>query len=303
MMGATNTANPRLSFAPEARVRRVYAGRIRDGKFGSETPERYEVWETEEARLGFLHPFPQVNYADDSYRVGVNDSAAIEQYFKLHAAQQPGYLALIAPHLRPGMAVADFGCGGGALLDLVKRETVAATHAIEPFTGYHASLRDRGHTVFADATAALAGAMAPVDLALSFHVIEHVVDPVAYLAEIRRLVRPGGLAFVLTPNLDDFLMRTDPARMEPFFYRRVHNYYFTAESLRWVADLSGWEPVEDVFYHEFGLANALLWLRDGRPAGHTPLAGVEPEADAFWRGYLERRRQANNVGVLLRNPA
>ena len=29
---------------------------------------------------------------------------------------------------------------------------------------------------------------------------------------------------------------------------------------------------------------------------------ISTEADAFWRGYLERTRQANNVGVLLRNP-
>lgn len=293
---------PRLPWCPECDARRVYAGKIRDGKFGQQSAADYEVWELAATRLRYLHPFPPVDYTDDSYRIAVNDSAAIEQYFKLHAAQQPGYLALIAPHLRPGVTVADFGCGGGALLDLVKRETGAATHAIEPFAGYHASLRERGHAVFPDAAAALAsGKMSPVDLALSFHVIEHVVDPVAYLAEIRRLVRPGGRLFVLTPNVDDFLMGADPARMEPFFYRRVHNYYFSAESLAWTAARAGWRTEREVFYHEFGLANALLWLRDGRPAGHTPLAGVDAAADAFWRGHLERTRQANNVGVLLHN--
>jgi len=294
--------NPALPWLADGPIRRVYAGKIRDGKFGCETAESYEVLVRDPHRLGFLRPFPAVDYADASYRVAVNDSAAIEQYFKLHAAQQPGYLDLIRPLLHPGLAVADFGCGGGALLDLVQAETHGATCAVEPFGGYHASLRQRGHEVFPTATAALAaGRTDAFDLALSFHVIEHTLDPVAYLAEIRRTVRPGGHLFVLTPNWDDFLMTADPVRMEPFFYRRVHNYYFTAAALQWTARLAGWEPVRDVFYHEFGLANAMLWLRDGRPAGHAPLAGISPDADAFWRRHLEETGRANNVGIVLRH--
>jgi SAM-dependent methyltransferase len=296
--------SPRLPWCQECEARRVYSGPIRDGKFGQQTAANYDVWELAATRLRYLHPFPPVDYTDDSYRVAVNDSAAIEQYFKIHAAQQPGYLELLRPHLRSEQKVADIGCGGGALLDLVKAETRGATMAIEPFTGYHRSLAERGHAVFATAAAALAaGHGGGIDLALSFHVIEHTIDPVEYLAEIRKLVRPGGLLFVLTPNVDDFLMQADPPRMEPFFYRRVHNYYFSAESLAWTAARAGWKAEREVFYHEFGLANALLWLRDGRPSGHTPLAGVDGKADAFWRTYLERNRQANNVGVLLSNPA
>jgi SAM-dependent methyltransferase len=229
--------------------------------------------------------------------------AASAGIFRLHAPQQPGYLKLIRPYLSRGVTVADVGCGGGALLDLVKVETQAPTIAIEPYVGYHSSLAGRGHTVYGTAADALEEAGKPfVDVALSVHVIEHTIDPVEYLREIRALVRPGGLCIVLTPNLDDFLMHADPERMGPFFYRRVHNYYFTAESLRWVGALAGWTPVTDIFYHEFGMANALLWLRDAKPAGHTRMPGIDDAADSFWKQYLEASRQANNVGVVLRNP-
>jgi len=294
--------HPILSWCPAEPARQVYRGTIREAKFGSQTPQVYEVWQLESTRLGFLHPFPRIEYADDSYRTAVNDSASIEQYFKLHAPQQPGYLALFQQYLRKDLVVADCGCGGGALLDLVKAGTAGRTIAIEPFAGYHTSLRERGHEVFASTEAAvsqLGGGQ--VNLALSFHVIEHVDDPVAYLRAIRQLVRPGGHAIVLTPNWDDILMNIDPVRTAPFFYRRVHNYYFTAEALGWVAARAGWSGTEDIYYHEFGLANTLQWLRDGRPAGHNPLAGVDARADAFWKGYLEQTRQANNVGVLLTN--
>lgn len=292
-----------LPWCQQETARLVYKGRIRDGRFGQLTPEAYEVLELERLRFGYLRPFPKIDYSDDSYRVAVNDSAAIEQYFKLHTAQQPQYLALFQCYLKRGLTVADCGCGGGALLDLVKEETSGRTVAIEPFTGYHDSLKDRGHDVYPDVRQAVAnGTESGVDLALSFHVIEHVVDPVAYLTDIRRLVKPGGLAIVLTPNLADFLMSADPERMMPFFYRRVHNYYFSAESLAWVGRLAGWEPLRDIFYHEFGLSNALLWLRDGRPSGHARLPCIDERVDVFWKRHLEATRQSNNVGIVLRKP-
>ena len=292
---------PSLPWCPDEAVRCLFRGRIRDAKFGSQTAETFEVREIESARLGFLHPFPHIEYADDTYRTSVNDNASVEQYFKLHAEQQPGYLALFKHLLQPQMVVADCGCGGGALLDLVKVETRGRSVAIEPFVGYHQSLRQRGHEVHPNTEAAVAGgSAATVDLALSFHVIEHVIDPVGYLRSIRELVRPGGAAVILTPNWDDILMKLDPERMAPFFYRRVHNYYFTAQALRWVAAKAGWASSEDIYYHEFGMANTLQWLRDGRPAGHTRLAAIDAEADRFWIKHLEADQQANNVGVLLR---
>ena len=254
------------------------------------------------AAAGFLAPVPARRVLDDSYRVAVNDSASIDQYFKLHAAQQPGYLELFQRELRAGMTVADCGCGGGALLDLVKSKTAGATLAVEPFQGFHQSLRERGHEVFASAKEAHErGRGGAADLALSFHVIEHVDDPVAFLQGMRALVRPEGLAVILIPNWDDILVRLDPVRMDPFFYRRVHNYYFTAQALRGVGEMAGWTVVRDIFYHEFGLANALLWLRDGRPAGHAAVPGIGPELDDHWQRHLVAGGQSNNVGIVLKN--
>lgn len=280
----------------------VYTGPIRDGKFGSLTTNSFEVWEIKRLRLGFLQPFPAVEYTDGSYRLAVNDACSIEQYFQLHAHQQPGYFKLIQGTLWPGMTVVDCGCGGGALLDLVKATTAGATLAVEPFDGYHRSLGERGHEVFPSISEALKqGRVGAADLAISFHVIEHVIDPLAFLKELRKLVRPGGLAVILTPNWDDILLRLDPARMAPFFYRRVHNYYFTAHALTTLSELAGWTVKKNIFYHEFGLSNALLWLRDGRPAGHLAVPEITTELDDQWRHHLMNNGNTNNVGIVLQN--
>jgi SAM-dependent methyltransferase len=39
-----------------------------------------------------------------------------------------------------------------------------------------------------------------VDAVVSSHIIEHFTDPVRHVAELARVLRPGGMAFVITPN-------------------------------------------------------------------------------------------------------
>jgi len=41
---------------------------------------------------------------------------------------------------------------------------------------------------------------ASFDLVVSFHVLEHIEEPVAYLTEMARVCRPGGRLVVVTPN-------------------------------------------------------------------------------------------------------
>lgn len=58
-------------------------------------------------------------------------------------------------------------------------------------------------------------APASFDLVVSFQVIEHLADPAVYLEAIDRLLRPGGVAIISTPNL----LTSD--RENPF---HVHEY-------------------------------------------------------------------------------
>lgn len=264
------------------------------------SPETYTVWRVPDLDIAYLDPFPVIDYTNESYRVAVNDSAEVSRYFQLHDREQAGYYSLIQPHFRRGMTVVDCGCGGGSLLDLIKG-LAGRTIGIEPFAGYHADLRARGHEVCRDLDEAEGRFAATADLALSVHVIEHTTDPVDHLSRLRRIVRPGGRILVLTPNLDDLLLTIDPDRFAPFFFRKVHTFYFTSTSLAMCAQRAGLEVQEILYYHEFGLANALLWLRDGKPSGHQPLADLGRAADAFWKGHLEASGQSNQVGAVLVN--
>ena len=85
------------------------------------------------------------------------------------------------------------------------------------------------------------------DLVVSMDVIEHVVDPAPWLAEIVRVVRPGGSVFLTTPNYGRgsslaFIERTvleAVARLQGFSRARLHPSKFDRRRLRDALERAG----------------------------------------------------------------
>jgi len=275
----------------------VYEGHVRAGTFGKVSDETYQVWRCERCTVEFLHPFPEVDYSRDVYRRDYNATTTVEGYAALHDPLQRRYADFVRERVDPHeRVIADIGCGGGTFLDLlapVARRTVA----IEPFEGYHVSLRARGHCVFAELEDFLHDSAFPVlDLAVSFHVIEHLHDPVQFLRNIHGALRGGGSAFLLTPNADDVLMRLECEPFRRFNYRTVHLWYFNGASLRWCAAAAGFADASIVFEHTYDLSNALCWLAEGRPTGIGKLKFIdEVDMDRRWSGLLERHGMADTI--------
>jgi SAM-dependent methyltransferase len=96
--------------------------------------------------------------------------------------------------LRPGCAVLDFGSGSGHVA-LAVRERVGAVTCVEADEGAQRWLRSQG----LDLRAGLAECDRRYDAALLVEVIEHLDDPVGFLAALRGHLAPGGQVFLSTP--------------------------------------------------------------------------------------------------------
>jgi len=96
---------------------------------------------------------------------------------------------LIATH-----RVLDVGTGSGQIAAVLgEYAQVVSTDRVDQ--------RIQGQTLpFVVADSALPFPDASFDLVISNHVIEHTGDPKQHLCEIRRLLSPGGLAYLATPN-------------------------------------------------------------------------------------------------------
>jgi len=277
----------------------IYSGKIREGKVGTLSSEDYNVYYDDQKKYAYLDPFPVINYSDDSYRKSVNDSNEIEQYFKLHDSLCISYFNLYKDHLKRGDIVVDIGCGGGALLDLM-RNFCGKTIAIEPNLGFRASLEERGHQVYHSIEDCLKDWEGEIDFLISNHVIEHVYDPKVFIASVKELLKPGGHSCILTPNYNDILLKLCPEEFAPFFFRKVHPLYLTAEALETIVKDLDLDYIKPIFFHEFGLANTFYWLKEGVPKGNTPIKGINGLADRQWVAYLEETGQTKDFAVLFK---
>jgi SAM-dependent methyltransferase len=115
-------------------------------------------------------------------------------YFDWH--EQPGYYRDVTRHFAPDAQLLDVGCGTGWLADHFADYT-----GIDGSPDAVAAAAGRSRNVIhGDLDAPLPFADAAFDAAVLKDVLEHVSDPVALVAEVRRVLRPGALVFASSPD-------------------------------------------------------------------------------------------------------
>lgn len=129
--------------------------------------------------------------------------AYTETALHFEAARLP---RLLKRHLPAGpLALADVGCGDGPLFSALERDGFISPErpvfAVDLAPARLARVAARFpwmETVVASADAVPAIADGTLDFVCSTMVMEHVPDESAYLAEIKRVLRPAGRAYVTT---------------------------------------------------------------------------------------------------------
>ena len=114
----------------------------------------------------------------------------------------PPRRAFLLAHVSPGDRVLDLGCGDGAFTAMAAE---AGARAIGVDVAEAALRRARaGHPGLDFRLGPIEGPLPledrSVDLVWASEVIEHVADTARWLAEVRRVLRPGGRLLVTTPH-------------------------------------------------------------------------------------------------------
>jgi ubiquinone/menaquinone biosynthesis C-methylase UbiE len=134
---------------------------------------------------------------DDTYTHGHADSVLRSHRWRT----VDNSAAYLLPHLHPGTAVLDVGCGPGTIsIDLAGRvapaEVVALDAAADVVAAAQAAAADAGATnltVEVGDVYALRFADHSFDVVHAHQVLQHVGEPVAALREMRRVCRPDGV--------------------------------------------------------------------------------------------------------------
>lgn len=109
------------------------------------------------------------------------------------------------------------------------------------------------------------------DVVTSIHVIEHVANPKNHIRELFRLLKPDGLLYVETPNLDSYLFHAENKNYT-FLLAPEHPWIFSHYSFRYlIRNTKHTLTVNTYSYseHVMGIIKAIL-KKDKNPATDLP---------------------------------
>lgn len=222
----------------------------------------------------------------ESYTPGYSE-VAIRYMRRRHARRDAAFLL---PRLRPGMSLLDCGCGPGTI-------TVGLAQAVAPgaVVGVDLEASQVDLAIKAAAERGLANMTARAasvyrlpfpdgsfDVVFSHALFEHLSEPVAALDEIRRVLRPGGIAALASPDWSGNLMapRDPDAERAVELYKAIQernggNPYVGRELGRLLGDAGFAEITMTAIYdcyEDVPLAAELLAERIEQEAGRQVVA-------------------------------
>ncbi len=135
--------------------------------------------------------------------------------------------------LNSGADILEVGSGYPVTLEAIKENFGCRVYAIEPSDDVWGTVKINNSPVkfigrFAEDLKVLAKNKQRFDAIIFSHVLENTTDPVAVIGYARKCLKPGGLAYVQTPNL----LVND--QMNPY-----HPFIFPSNALKLIAEKNG----------------------------------------------------------------
>jgi SAM-dependent methyltransferase len=214
--------------------RQLY-GRFRDEEYFT-SAELFDYWLCGACRTVFLHPLPLTRlreiYPPNYYSFAPQAGAGLVQRVKrwLDTRQFRAVLRRI-----PGaeLRVLDVGGGNGWLLDLLRDidPRVRHTQIVDLDPGAAEQARAKGHEYACQRVEEFSSERR-FNLVLLMNLIEHVESPRRLLTNMARLLAPGGMVLLKTPNVDALDARLFRGSYWAGLHVPRHWVLFTRESFK-----------------------------------------------------------------------
>ena len=258
--------------------------------------DNLKVWKDLESGVIYIDDFytGDVTYIEGNYR---SAKVADLKTGKPNFERDSDALRRMKSNLKfvAGKRVADFGCGSGDFLRLVKPYCDLAV-GVELQTNYVAELNASGIKCVSDLSDIEDGSL---DVIVSFHVLEHLPDPISTLTQLKRKVVSGGHIIIEVPHARDFLL-SDLAceKFKQFTLWSQHLVLHTRVSLRKTMEFVGLEQVYIEGVQRYPLSNHLQWLATGLPGGHKSTISTI-DSDALQQAYESSLASIDATDTLL----
>jgi 2-polyprenyl-3-methyl-5-hydroxy-6-metoxy-1,4-benzoquinol methylase len=222
--------------------------------------------------LMYLNPRPTVAELDTIYpadyyayqiveqrlRTRGGKGSLLRRYMDAQAVRRwRAYVSLVRDRAKGPYEILDIGCGDGNFLNQWKLafDGQAKTHGVEMNEKAAAIAEAQGHRVLPKRIEECDLERAFFDLVFSFHVVEHVEDPVSFMTAIGASLKPSGYALIETPNVDTVDLRMFGERHWGGYHFPRHWNLYDEKSFTALAEKSGLRVVRFEY-----VPSAIFWV-------------------------------------------
>ena len=154
-------------------------------------------------------------------------------------------------YLRYARTIVDLGCGDGSWLDSHLETEGIGVDIAPPDAGNNSEQHRRWSFIQADLDHGIPLEDGRADGIRANQVIEHIRNPLRFVTEVRRVLRPGGVFVATTPNIRYLrhIVRLALRGQGPMTSQRAartatdwddgHIHFFTVDDLEWLALAAG----------------------------------------------------------------
>jgi 2-polyprenyl-3-methyl-5-hydroxy-6-metoxy-1,4-benzoquinol methylase len=241
----------------------------REHEYDNTTDDVFNVVKCKQCGLVYLNPRPDVSelstiYPPNYYAYSIEESYDESQrenlYYKMRYAMirrgLEGVLSFLPREQRP-VKVLDIGCADGHVLNWFRR---VRTHEVETY-GVDMNeqavekARQKGHQAYLGRFEDVDLPDNTFDLVWASHVIEHVPDPKAFTEKAYQILRPGGLFWFWTPNIESIDAKWFRDKHWGAYHFPRHWVFYSPQSVKHLAAATGFE-LAHIEYQP----NAIFWV-------------------------------------------
>jgi SAM-dependent methyltransferase len=172
----------------------------------------------------------------------------------------------LKPFLMPEANILEIGCSSGFMLDAFRREGLNCV-GVEPSGEFIGFLHSNGYEAYESVELLKKNRHDLFDLVVHFFVFEHIRNPIQFLVDNLKLLKPGGKIIAEIPCVNDPLTSIFSIEaFEKFYWSVAHHFYYSPKSLKFVLDKLDLK-YELIPEQRYDLSNHITWMTEGIPGG------------------------------------
>jgi cyclopropane fatty-acyl-phospholipid synthase-like methyltransferase len=208
----------------------------------------------------FLYPklseSEQKEYYSEEYR-NEYEEISVDQRFQNDIPEAERRFKDVKEILPSNKKLLEIGSGSGSFLSL-SSSYFDHVSGVEPDVHARIFLQARGLNIYSDLEEVKDQKF---DAVVMFHVLEHLLDPIAFIGRVSNLLNKGGTLLIEVPNIDDALLKFyDIDEFKDFYYCSAHLSYFSKETLRDCLKKANFGGKISLI-QRYDLTNHLNWLK------------------------------------------